>query len=79
MYLVYFQTDRRCLPKLTAIFIASLMKKTYLAVHLIYQCAVDRFENLLAGRKTVDSTPKYSLLAEDENQASIFSLSIKYK
>ena len=55
------------------------MKKTYLAVDLIYQCAVDRFENLLAGRKTVYSTPKYYLLAGDKNQASIFSASIRYK
>ena len=38
------------------------MKKTYLAVSLSYQL-VDFFVNLLAHRKAVDSTPKYSLLA----------------
>ena len=30
--------------------------------------------NLLADRKGMDSTPKYSLLARDTNQASIFLL-----
>ena len=40
---------------------------------------VDFFVNLLADRKAVDSTPKYSLLAGDKNQASIFSPSIRYK
>ena len=49
------------LLKLTAIFTASLMKKTYLAVSSSYQW-VDFFVNLLADRKAVDSTPKYSLL-----------------
>ena len=33
--------------------------------------------NLLADRKAVDSTPKYSLLAGDKNQASIFSSGIR--
>ena len=32
---------------------------------------VDFFVNLLADRKAVDSTPKYSLLAGDNNQASM--------
>ena len=43
-------------------YIASLMKKTYLnlAVSSSYQW-LDFFVNLLADRKTVDSTPKYSL------------------
>ena len=67
----------RNLLKLTAIFIASLMKKTYLAVHLTSGQIL--LENLLAGRKAVDSTPKYSLLAGDKNQASVFSPSIRYK
>ena len=50
------------------------MKKTYLAVH----STVSRFVvNLLAYRKVVDS--KYSLLAGDTNQASIFSPCIGYK
>ena len=35
--------------------------------------------NLLADRKAVDSTPKYYLLAGDENQASIFFPCIRYK
>ena len=52
-------------------------KKTYLAVHLTSGQIL--FENLLADRKAVDSTPKYSLLAGDKNQASIFSPSIRYK
>ena len=51
---------------------------TYLAVSSSYQ-RVDFFVNLLADRKAVDSTPKYSLLAGDKNQASIFSPSIRYK
>ena len=50
------------LLKLTAIFIALLMIKTYLAVSSSYQW-VDVFVNLLADRKPVGSTPKYSLLA----------------
>ena len=33
---------------------------------------VDFCVNLLAGRKAVDSAPKYSLIAGDKNQASIF-------
>ena len=33
---------------------------------------VDFFVNLLADRKAVDSSAKYSLLAGDKNQASIF-------
>ena len=37
-------------------------EKTYLAVSLSYQW-VDFFLNLLADRKTVDSTTKHSLLA----------------
>ena len=37
------------------------------------------FVNLLAYRKVVDSTTKYSLLAGDTNQASIFSPCIRYK
>ena len=40
---------------------------------------VNIFVNLLADRKAVDSAPKYSLLAEDKNQASIVSPCIKYK
>ena len=40
---------------------------------------VDFFVNLLADRKAVDSTPKYSLLAGDKNQTSIFSPSTSYK
>ena len=55
-----------------------MKKKTYLAVSSSYQW-VDFFVNLLADRKAVDSTPKYSLLAGDKNQASIFSPSIRYK
>ena len=43
--------------------LASIMKKTYLAVTLSYQW-VGFFVNLLmTGRKAMDSTPKYSLLA----------------
>ena len=61
------------LLKLTAIFIASLKKKTYLAFSSSYQW-VDFFVNLLAHRKAVDSTPKYSLLAWDTNPTSIFVL-----
>ena len=53
------------------------MKKTYLAVNSSYQW-VDIFVNLLADRKAVDLTPKYSLLAGDANQASI-SPCIRYK
>ena len=60
------------LLKLTALFIASLMKKTYLAVHLTPVSSF--FEKLLADRKAVDSTPEYSLLAEDTNQAFVFPL-----
>ena len=37
------------------------------------------FVNLLADRKAVDSTPRYSLLAGDKNQASIFSPCLRYK
>ena len=37
------------------------------------------FENLLAYRKAVDSTPDYSLIAGDKNQTSIFSPCIRYK
>ena len=37
------------------------------------------FVSLLADRKAVDSTPKYSLLDGDTNQASIFSPCIRYK
>ena len=37
------------------------------------------FVNLLADRKAVDSTPKYSLLAGEKNQATIFSPCIRYK
>ena len=48
------------LLKLTAIFIASLMKKTYLAVHLT--SGLFFFVDLLADRKAVDSLPEYSLL-----------------
>ena len=40
---------------------------------------VDFFVNLLADWKAVDSTPKYSLIAGDKNQASIFSCCIRYK
>ena len=41
---------------------------------------VDRFfVNLLADRKAVGSTPKYSLLNEDTNQPYIFSSCIRYK
>ena len=41
---------------------------------------VDRFfVNLLADRKAVGSTPKYSLLDGDTNQPSIFSPCIRYK
>ena len=40
---------------------------------------VDFFVNLLADRRAVDSTPTYSLLACDTNQASIFSSRIRYK
>ena len=41
---------------------------------------VDFFVNLLTERKVVDSTPKYSLLAGDINQASIFFFPcIRYK
>ena len=52
------------------------MKKTYLAVHLTIGWI---FCELLAYRKVVDSTTKYSLLAGDTNQASIFSPCIRYK
>ena len=38
------------------------MKKTYLAVRSSYQW-VDVFVNLLADRKAVDSTPRYSQFA----------------
>ena len=37
------------------------------------------FVSLLADRKAVDSTPKYSLLDGDTNQVSIFSPCIRYK
>ena len=47
------------------------MKKTHLAVHLT---SVQFFENLLADREAVDSTPEYFLLVGDTNQASIFLL-----
>ena len=53
-------------------------KQTYLAVSSSYKW-VDFLVNLLADRKTVDSTPKYSLLAWNTNQASIFFLCIRYK
>ena len=53
-------------------------KKTYLAVSWSYQW-VDLFVNLLADRRAVNSTPKYSLLVWDTNQASIFSYCIRYK
>ena len=66
------------LLKLTVIFIASLMKKTYLAVSSSDQ-SVDFFVNLLADRKAVDLTPKYSLLDGDTNQAFNFSPCIRYK
>ena len=39
-----------------------MKKKTYLAVRSSYQW-VDVFVNLLADKKAVDSTAKYSLLA----------------
>ena len=55
------------------LFIDSLMKiKTYLAVHLTSGKIF--LVNLLADSKAADSTPKYSLLAGDTNQASIFLL-----
>ena len=60
------------------LFIDSLMKiKTYLAVHLTSGKIF--LVNLLADSKAADSTPKYSLLAGDTNQASIFSPCIRYK
>ena len=43
------------------------MKETYLAVHPT--SAKIFFENLLTDKKAVDSTPKYSLLTGDKNQA----------
>ena len=39
----------------------------------------DFFVNLLAEREAVDSTPKYYLLAGDENQASMLFSCIRYK
>ena len=59
------------------VYLQTAKKKTYLAVHLTSGQIF--FENLLADRKAVDSTPKYSLLAGDTNQAYIFSPSIKCK
>ena len=63
--------------KLTAIFIALLMKKNIFSSSC-YQW-VDSFVNLLADRKAVDSTPKYSLFAGEKNHASVFSPCIRYK
>ena len=54
------------LLKLTAFFVASLMKKNVFSS--------SSHQNLLADRKAVDSTQEYSLLAGDTNQAPIFSL-----
>ena len=48
------------------------MKKTFSSTSHLPMCSF--FENLLADRKVVDSTPEYSLLAGDANQASIFLL-----
>ena len=48
---------------MTAIFIASLTKKTYLAVSSSYLQWVDFFVNVVADRKDVVSTPKYFLFA----------------
>ena len=53
-------------------------KTAYLAVSSCYQW-VNVFVNLLAGRKAVDSTPEYSLLAWNTNQASISFPCIRYK
>ena len=66
------------LLKLTVIFIVSLIKKTYLAVSSSDQL-VDFFVNLLADRKAVDLTPKYSLLDGNTNQAFNVSPCIRYK
>ena len=55
------------------------MKETYLAVHLTSEPVSRFFVNLLAYRKIVDSTTKYSLLVGDAKQDSIFSPCINYK
>ena len=51
-------------------------EKTYLAVHLTSGYIF--FENFLADRKAVYSTPKYYLFPGDKNQASVFSPSIRW-
>ena len=53
-------------------------KKANVFVSSSYQW-VDFFVNLLADRKAVNWTPKYSLLAGDTNQASTFSPCMRYK
>ena len=73
------QHSIKTLLKLRAICIASLMKKTYLAVSSSYQWVGRFFYEFLADRKAVDSTPKHYLLAWDIIQAPIFSLCIRYK
>ena len=65
------------LLKVRAVFIASLMEKSIFSSSTYHW--IDFFVNLMADRKAVDSTPKYSLLDGDTNQASIFSPCIRYK
>ena len=57
----------------------TLWKKAYFPVSSSYHQWVDLFENLLADRSAVDSTPKYFLRTWDTNQASNCSPCIRYK
>ena len=64
------------LLKLTAIFIASPMKKPYLAVHLT---SGKIFCEFVGRQKVLDLPPKYSLLAGETKEASNFSPCMIYK
>ena len=59
------------LLKLTGFFYSFTYEKNIFSSSS-HQTVCSFFENLLADRKAVDSTPEYSLLAGDAKQASIF-------